>query len=106
MLIWIFGSLKSVNVETKDAYHASGTLELERARVKWFLSIRYEHVPEKFRLAGKRTYRSLTLEGEELEFSEGFTDLHTKSYEEILKGNGFGLEEAKASIDLVHAIRK
>jgi UDP-N-acetyl-2-amino-2-deoxyglucuronate dehydrogenase len=105
MLIWIFGDVKNINVETKDAHHASGTLELERARVKWFLSIKYEHIPEKVRLAGKRTYRTLTLEGEELEFSEGFTDLHTKSYEEILKGNGFGLEEARASINLVHAIR-
>lgn len=105
MLIWIFGDVKSIHVETKDAHHASGTLQLERANVKWFLSIDYNHIPEKIRLAGKRTYRSLTLEGEELEFSEGFTDLHTKSYEEILKGNGFGLNEAKASIDLVHEIR-
>jgi UDP-N-acetyl-2-amino-2-deoxyglucuronate dehydrogenase len=105
MLIWIFGDVKNINVETKDAHHVSGTLELARARVKWFLSIKYEHIPEKVRLAGKRTYRTLTLEGEELEFSEGFTDLHTKSYEEILKGNGFGLEEAKPSINLVHEIR-
>jgi UDP-N-acetyl-2-amino-2-deoxyglucuronate dehydrogenase len=105
MLIWIFGSVKKINVEAKDAHHASGTLELERAKVKWFLSIKYEHIPEKVRLAGKRTYRTLTLEGEELEFSEGFTDLHTKSYEEILKGNGFGLEEARASVNLVYQIR-
>jgi UDP-N-acetyl-2-amino-2-deoxyglucuronate dehydrogenase len=105
MLIWIFGKVKNVKLETKDAYHASGHLELERANVKWFLSIKYEHIPEKIRLAGKRTYRSLTLEGEEIEFSDGFTDLHTKSYEEILKGNGFSLADAKPSIDLVHAIR-
>jgi UDP-N-acetyl-2-amino-2-deoxyglucuronate dehydrogenase len=105
MLIWIFGGVKNINVKTKDAYHASGTLELERANVNWFLSIKYEHIPENVRAAGKRTFRTLSFEGEELEFSEGFTDLHTKSYEEILKGNGFGLAEAKPSIDLVHAIR-
>jgi UDP-N-acetyl-2-amino-2-deoxyglucuronate dehydrogenase len=105
MLIWIFGAVKNITVKTKDAYHASGLLELERAKVNWFLSIKYEHIPEKVRAAGKRTFRTLSFEGEELEFSEGFTDLHTKSYEEILKGNGFGLAEARPSIDLVHAIR-
>lgn len=106
MLIWIFGNVKDVQVNTRDDYHASGVLVLEKAKVKWFLSIKYEHIPEKVRLAGKRTYRSLMLEGDEIEFSDGFTDLHTKSYEEILKGNGFGLKEAKASIDLVHKIRQ
>jgi UDP-N-acetyl-2-amino-2-deoxyglucuronate dehydrogenase len=105
MLIWIFGSAKKVNVTSMDDYHASGVLELERANVKWFLSINYDHIPEQIRKAGKRTYRSLVMEGEEIEFSDGFTDLHTKSYEEILKGNGFGLEEARASIELVHSIR-
>ena len=105
MLIWIFGSVKKVNVVSMDDYHASGVLELERANVKWFLSIKYEHIPEQIRKAGKRTYRSLVMEGEEIEFSDGFTDLHTKSYEEILKGNGFGLTEARASIELVHSIR-
>jgi UDP-N-acetyl-2-amino-2-deoxyglucuronate dehydrogenase len=106
MLIWIFGAVKDLHVESKDDHHAAGRLHLERANVKWFLSIRYDHLPEKIKLAGKRTYRSLTLEGEEIEFSDGFTDLHTKSYEEILKGNGFGLKEAKASIDLVYALRQ
>jgi len=105
MLIWIFGNVKEVSVKTKDAHHASGYLELERAKVNWFLSIQYDHIPEAVRLAGKRTYRSLSMEGEEIEFSDGFTDLHTRSYEEILKGNGFGLKEAKPSIDLVHLIR-
>jgi UDP-N-acetyl-2-amino-2-deoxyglucuronate dehydrogenase len=106
MLIWIFGNVKDVQVSTRDDHHASGVLVLDKAKVKWFLSIKYEHIPEKLRLAGKRTYRSLSLEGEEIEFSDGFTDLHTKSYEEILKGNGFGLMDAKASIDLVHKIRQ
>lgn len=106
MLLWIFGDLKSIKTESIDMYHASGFLELEQARVKWFLSINYDHIPANVRASGKRTYRSLTMEGIELEFSEGFTDLHTKSYEEILKGNGFGLAEARPSIELVHAIRQ
>jgi UDP-N-acetyl-2-amino-2-deoxyglucuronate dehydrogenase len=105
MLLWIFGAVKSVNVNSVDDYHASGYLELERARVKWFLSINYNHIPEAVRASGKRTYRSLTMEGTEIEFSEGFTDLHTKSYEEVLKGKGFGLTEARPSIDLTHTIR-
>lgn len=106
MLLWIFGGLKSVKTESIDMSHASGILELEQARVKWFLSINYDHIPASVRASGKRTYRSLTMEGVELEFSEGFTDLHTKSYEEILKGNGFGLTEARPSIELVHSIRQ
>lgn len=106
MLIWIFGTVKRVVVEAHQPDHASGQLELERANVKWFLSINYDHLPEEVKTSGKRTYRLLTLEQEELEFSEGFTDLHTKSYAEILKGNGFGLVEARPSIELVHQIRK
>lgn len=105
MLIWIFGDVQEVKVNEIDAIHASGFLQLKKARVKWFLSINYDHIPESIRNAGKRTFRSLTLESEEIEFSEGFTDLHTQSYQQILKGNGFGLKEAKISIDLVHRIR-
>ncbi|MFZ6010354.1 MAG: oxidoreductase, partial [Bacteroidota bacterium] len=82
-----------------------GYFELAQARVNWFLSINMRHVPEALRKQGKRTYRSLTLEGDEIEFSEGFTDLHTKSYEEILKGNRFGLSDAKTSIELAFNIR-
>ena len=106
MLLWIFGTVRSIKVESADQNHASGFLELERARVKWFLSIDYNHIPAPVRATGKRTYRSLTMEGLEIEFSEGFTDLHTKSYEEILKGNGFGLDDARPSIELTHAIRQ
>lgn len=83
----------------------SSSLELERANVKWFLSINDEHLPQGMKAAGKRTYRSLKLAGEEIEFSEGFTDLHTKSYAEILNGNAFGLKDAQPSIDLVYKIR-
>lgn len=105
MLIWIFGPVKSLRVNQLTSDHASGYLELKRAKVNWFLSINFNHLPEEARRNNKRTYRSLTLEGKEIEFSEGFTDLHTKSYEEILNGHGFGLDEAQASIDLVYQIR-
>jgi len=105
MLIWIFGAVTKVVVDKLDADQASGSLKLEKARVRWFLSINYDHLPAEIKAAGKRTYRSLRLEGEEIEFSEGFGDLHTRSYEEILKGRGFGLKDAKPSIDLVYTIR-
>jgi len=105
MLIWVFGGVKNVTVSALEEDHASGFLELERARVKWFLSVNYSHIPEAQRQKGARTYRSLRLEDNEIEFSDGFTDLHTKSYAEILNGRGFGVSDARASIDLVHAIR-
>ncbi len=105
MLIWVFGPVKNLQVNQLTSDHASGYLELQRAKVNWFLSINFNHLPEDARRNNKRTYRSLMLEGKEIEFSEGFTDLHTKSYEEILNGNGFGLDEAQASIDLVFQIR-
>lgn len=105
MLIWIFGNVQEVTVHTQDVEHAAGTLELARASVKWFLSINSNHLPEAAAKAGKRTYRSLTMEGNEIEFSEGFTDLHTKSYEEILKGNGFTLQDAYPSIQVAFKLR-
>lgn len=105
MLIWVFGSVKDVKVTSLESDFAEGFLQLEKANVKWFLSINYDHIPADVKAKGKRTYRSLTMEGNEIEFSEGFTDLHIKSYEEILKGNGFGLDEARPSIELVHQIR-
>jgi UDP-N-acetyl-2-amino-2-deoxyglucuronate dehydrogenase len=105
MLLWVFGAEKSMTVTALEADHASGTLELERATVNWFLSINADHLPEEAKKKGKRTYRSLLMEGEEIEFSDGFTDLHTRSYEEILKGNGFGLNDARPSIELAHKIR-
>jgi UDP-N-acetyl-2-amino-2-deoxyglucuronate dehydrogenase len=78
---------------------------LEKARVRWFLSVDYDYIPEDVKAQGKRTYRSLKMNGEEIEFSDGFTDLHTRSYQEILDGKGFGLEEAMPSIKTVHEIR-
>lgn len=105
MLIWIFGPVTDLQVNQLAPDHAEGYLQLKRASVRWFLSINFEHLPQEIRENNKRTFRSLTLEGKEIEFSEGFTDLHTKSYAEILKGNTFGLEEARASIELVYKIR-
>lgn len=105
MLIWIFGPVTNLQVTQLNADHASGFLQLKKARVHWFLSINYNHLPEEIKRNNKRTYRSLTLEGKEIEFSEGFTDLHTKSYAEILNGNAYGIEDARASIDLAFKIR-
>ncbi len=105
MLLWIFGGVKKnmVHLTTNDT--ASGYLELERANVRWLLSIDYNRIPEPVKAAGQRTYRSITVNGEEIEFSGGFTELHTRSYEEIIKGNGFGMEEVKPAIQLVYDIR-
>lgn len=105
MLTWIFGNVKENKVHVSEADKAAGLLMLEKANVRWFLSVNYNFIPEEIRMQGKRTYRSLKMDGEEIEFSDGFTDLHTKSYVEILKGNGFELKEAKTSIEIVHAIR-
>jgi UDP-N-acetyl-2-amino-2-deoxyglucuronate dehydrogenase len=105
MLIWIFGEVTDLTVNQLTSDMASGHLTLEKARVNWFLSINYDHLPDEVKQAKKRTFRTLALEGTEIEFSEGFTDLHTNSYSEILKGNAFGLTDAKPSIDLVYKIR-
>lgn len=104
-LIWLFGSVKRNVVHIHEPNRAAGYLELENARVRWFLSTDYQTLPEVVRLKNKQTYRSLRIEGEEIEFSDGFTDLHTQSYEQILTGQGFGLSEVYPSIDVVHQIR-
>lgn len=105
MLHFIFGALQDNVVHHSSDTKAAGYLEYERARVRWFLSVDVEDVPAKQREAGQRTYRSITVDGEEIEFSGGFTDLHTRSYEEILAGRGFGLEENRTAIATVAAIR-
>jgi UDP-N-acetyl-2-amino-2-deoxyglucuronate dehydrogenase len=84
---------------------AAGFLCLEQARVRWFLSIDCNDVPAEVKLKGHRTYRSLQIENEEIEFSDGFTNLHTRSYEEIIAGRGFTVLESKPSIEIVHNIR-
>jgi len=105
MLTWIFGPVKNniVHIHTHD--RASGFLELEKARVRWFLSINSETLPQSVREAGLTTFRSLRMGGEEIEFSDGFTGLHTLSYQKILQGDGFSIDEAKPSIEIVHDIR-
>jgi UDP-N-acetyl-2-amino-2-deoxyglucuronate dehydrogenase len=106
MLHFIFGELQQSVVHASSTTKAAGYLEYEHARVRWFLSVDHADVPESPRAAGQRTYRSITVDGEEIEFSGGFTDLHTRSYEEILAGRGFGLEENRVAIATVAAIRE
>jgi len=84
---------------------AAGYLELEKARVRWFLSVDYNDIPNDIKAKGQRTYRSIRIADKELEFSKGFTDLHTASYREILAGNSFGLNDARTSIEIVYTIR-
>lgn len=105
MLSWIFGGVKQNTVNIHEHDRASGFLELENARVRWYLSLNYEDVPDEIKAKGQRTYRSIKIEDEELEFSKGFTNLHTKSYEKIIAGNGFGIEETRKAIEIVHEIR-
>lgn len=105
MLHWIFGPVQEniVHLHTHD--RAAGYLEFERARVRWFLSISYDTIPEAVRQTGATTYRSLQIEGEEFEFSGGFTELHTRSYQAILEGKGFEVGKARPSIEIVQNIR-
>lgn len=105
MLLWIFGDVKINTVHLIRSDKAAGFLQLENAKVRWFLSLDYEDIPRKIKEKGIRTYRSLMMDGQEIEFSEGFSDLHTESYRNILANKGFGLTESKPSIELVHAIR-
>lgn len=106
MLTWIFGKATTNAVTQYENDRAAGHLTLAKADVDWFLSINAETLPNEVKQQNKRTYRSLTIEGKELEFSDGFTDLHTVSYQNILNGTGFGLEDARASVQIVHEIRQ
>lgn len=105
MLIWIFGRVRMNVVHRFEPDKAAGFLELENARVRWFLSVDDTTLPREIRQAGQRTFRSITVNGREVEFSRGFTDLHTMSYQEILAGRGFGLNQARASVETAYAIR-
>ena len=105
MLSWIFGDTRKNIVHISKPDKAAGYLELENARVRWFLSLDYNDIPDSAKKTGKRTFRSITVNGEEIEFSEGFGDLHTVSYREILAGRGFGLKEARQSVETAYAIR-
>lgn len=105
MLGWIFGDVQEniVHIHTHD--RAAGYLEFEKARVRWFLSINYDTIPEEVKKKGLRTYRAITIGDDTFEFSGGFTELHTRSYEHVLEGKGFLLEDAKQAINIVYDIR-
>jgi UDP-N-acetyl-2-amino-2-deoxyglucuronate dehydrogenase len=105
MLSWIFGDAKKNVVHLSEPHKAAGYLELENARVRWFLSVNYDDIPAAVKESGQRTFRSIRVDGEEIEFSEGFGDLHTKTYREILAGKGFGLKEARQSVETAYTIR-
>lgn len=106
MLLWIFGEVKDLVVHHRTEDSASGTITCVEADIRWFLSINADHLPESVKEKHQRTYRSITVGGEEIEFSDGFTDLHTDSYRHILEEGGFGLDEAEPSIQLVYKIRQ
>jgi len=105
MLSWIFGDVQENIVHVHEDDRASGYLEFENARVRWFLSINAEYLPNAVKEKGQTTFRSITIDGEELEFSGGFTDLHTMVYKDILEGKGYGLDAARTSIEIVQNIR-
>lgn len=105
VLQWIFGEVKASTVHAFDDNKAAGLLQLKNARVRWFLSLDYNDIPSIAKEKGTRTFRSIKIEGQEIEFSGGFTDLHTQTYQQILTGNGYGLEDAKPSVLLTHEIR-
>lgn len=105
MLIWLFGNVIEQKVFISQANKASGFIILKNARVRWFLSLDINDIPLNLREQGKRTFRSITLDGNEIEFSDGFTDLHTESYKNIIAGKGFGLTDAHPSIELAYNIR-
>ena len=105
MLHFIFGGLQDNFVHMAQPDKTAGYLEYEHARVRWFLSLDVNDVPEAERAAGKRTFRTISVDGENIEFSDGFTDLHTRSYQEILAGRGFGLEENRVAVETVTQIR-
>jgi len=106
MLIWIFGKVKHYEVHYSEPIRKmAGYLELEKANVKWFLSVDLNDLPDEIIKQGKRTYRSIKIDGEELVFDSGFTDLHTEVYRKILEGKGFGIKDARPSIELVYELR-
>ncbi|MDQ1296895.1 MAG: UDP-N-acetyl-2-amino-2-deoxyglucuronate dehydrogenase [Bacteroidota bacterium] len=105
MLSWIFGNAGKNIVHLSQPNKAAGFLELENARVRWFMSLDSDDLPSPAIEKGQRTFRSITVDGEEIEYSEGFTDLHTLTYQEILAGRGFGLKDSRQSVEIAYAIR-
>ena len=106
MLQWVFGKPKQNIVHVASHDRVAGYLELERARVRYFLSINADLLPSNAVQGEKRTFRTINIDGSEFEFSEGFTELHTESYRNILSGKGFGIEETRNAIEIVYEIRK
>lgn len=106
LLMWLFGGLRSTEVHLRAPHQAAGFLELERADVRWYLSTDAADLPFTPEPGKRTTFRSITVDGQEVEFSEGFTDLHTRVYEQILAGNGFGIDDARPSIEVTSAIRQ
>ena len=105
LLLWLFGKVEGSEIHLASPTRTAGYMELQNARVKWFLSIEKTDLPEVCKTKGKATFRSITIDGQEVEFSEGFTDLHTIVYRETLAGRGFGLADARPSVVLAHDIR-
>jgi UDP-N-acetyl-2-amino-2-deoxyglucuronate dehydrogenase len=105
LLMWLFGGVQHSELHLRQPKRMAGFIELKHANVRWFLSANSEDLPFPAEPGKKSTFRSITVDGQELEFTEGFTDLHTRIYEKTIKGEGFGIEDARASIELVHIIR-
>lgn len=106
LLLWYFGKPEALEVHLRTHSTVAGYLELERAKVRWFLSIDASFLPKEVVALGRRTFRSIRIDGEEVEFSEGFTDLHTEVYRKTLAGEGFGLQEARPGIELASRVRR
>ena len=106
LLIWLFGPVEVNEVHLSDKRTTAGFLELERARVRWFMSIDRDRLPPEVCKTDQTTYRSISIDGQEIEFSDGFTDLHTEVYRRVLNGGGFGLEDVRPSVTLAHDIRE
>ena len=106
LLLWLFGGLRSTEVHLRAPHQAAGFLDLERADVRWYLSTEAADLPFPPEPGKRTTFRSITVDGHEVEFSEGFTDLHTRVYEQVLAGRGFGIDDARPSIDVTSAIRQ
>lgn len=105
LLVWLFGPLERAEVQLREGKRAGGTLTLANADVQWYLSAEVSDLPFAVTPGGKTTFRSIVVDGELLEFSDGFIDLHTRVYEEVLAGRGFGITDARPSIELAHRIR-
>lgn len=104
LLLWLFGEAEHSAVHIAESNRMAGMLQMQKARVRWFLSTDEQDLPSRVRSEGGFAYRSMTFDGEEIEFSKGFTDLHTRVYEDILGGGGFGLKDARPAITLAHSI--